>query len=134
MGWFGRKSAAPAGRAYLPAFLQGEEGSGGFARGYAAQLDEVYRRNPVGQRSVRLVAGMVAGLTIYAGDEHDEAVKLVTRDGLLDCRSTGSSRSRRTPSSRAMSARAMKAGSSRRRSAIRAMPSAALPCRAKSMT
>ena len=84
MGWFGRKSAAPAGRAYLPAFLQGEEGSGGFARGYAAQLDEVYRRNPVGQRSVRLVAGMVAGLIIYAGDEHDEAVKLVTRDGLLE--------------------------------------------------
>jgi HK97 family phage portal protein len=84
MGWFGRKSAAPAGRAYLPAFLQGDEGSGGFARGYSAQLDEVYRRNPVGQRCVRLVAGMVAGLPIYAGDEQDAAVKLVMREGLLE--------------------------------------------------
>ena len=54
MGWFGRKSAAPAGRAYLPAFLQGEEGSGGFARGYAAQLDEAgYKVVPTGQEAIR---------------------------------------------------------------------------------
>jgi HK97 family phage portal protein len=83
MGWFGRKSV-PAGRGFVPSFLLGEENEKGFVRGYSAQLDEVYRRNPVGQRCVRLVAGMVAGLPVYAGDEHDEAVKLVMRDGLLE--------------------------------------------------
>ena len=38
--------------------MQAEEG---FARSYSAQFEEVYRRNPVGQRAVRLVAGMLGG-------------------------------------------------------------------------
>jgi HK97 family phage portal protein len=63
--WFGRKSA-PAARVGVPWLQDGE--AGGFARGYEAQLDEVYRRNPVGLRAVRLVAEAVGGLTID-GDE-----------------------------------------------------------------
>ncbi|QNN65523.1 phage portal protein [Sphingomonas rhizophila] len=62
--WFGRKSA-PAARFAVP-WLQGRET--GFAAGYEAQLDEVYRRNPVGLRAVRLVADAVSGLAIV-GDE-----------------------------------------------------------------
>ena len=77
MGWFGRKSASAGARAFVPAWLQGEVASGGFARGYAAQYDEVYRNNPVGQRSVRLIAGMLGSLTI---DGPDEAVRLVNAD------------------------------------------------------
>ena len=81
--WFGRKSV-PEGRGFVPSFLRGDETSGGFAQGYAAQLDEVYRRNPVGQRSVRLISGMVGGLPIYASEGRDEVVALVTREGLLE--------------------------------------------------
>ena len=77
MGWFGRKSASAGGAAFVPAWLRQEAGSGEFARGYEARFDEVYRNNPVGQRSVRLVAGMVASLTI---DGPDEAVRLVKAD------------------------------------------------------
>ena len=62
--WFGRKSA-PAARGGVP-WLRGSET--GFARGYEAQLDEVYRRNPVGLRAVRLVADAVGGLGVL-GDE-----------------------------------------------------------------
>ena len=61
--WFGRKSAPEPVRAFVPAWL-GAGGSEGFARGYEAQFDEVYRNNPVGQRAVRLVAGMLGSLTI----------------------------------------------------------------------
>ncbi len=89
--WFGRKSA-PEGRGFVPSFLRGDETGVGFAQGYAAQLDEVYRRNPVGQRAVRLIAGMVGGLPVYAADPStgsgqagaDAAVALVTREGLLE--------------------------------------------------
>lgn len=81
--WFGRKSA-PEGRGFVPSFLRGEDAAVGFAQGYAAQLDEVYRRNPVGQRAVRLVAGMVGGLSVYAADGRDDMVALVTRAGLLE--------------------------------------------------
>ncbi len=81
--WFGRKSVA-AERGFVPSYLLGEESEKGFVRGYAAQLDEVFGRNPVGQRSVRLIAGMVGGLPIYAGAGHDALVKLATRAGLLE--------------------------------------------------
>ena len=77
--WFGRK-AAPDARALVPAWLQASE-SGGFARSYDLQFDEVFRRNPVGQRAVRLVAGMLGGLTI---DGEERAVELVKADGLLE--------------------------------------------------
>lgn len=79
-GWFGRKAAEPV-RPFVPAWLTGEGEAGGFARGYEAQLDEVYRRNPVGLRAVRLVAGAVGGLSLF-GDER--AVRLVKADGLLE--------------------------------------------------
>ncbi len=82
--WFGRKSAVPGVRAYAPDWLRGDEGGAGFARGYSAQYDEVFHTNPVGQRCVRLVAGMVGGLTIDATAGQEEAARLVMRDGLLE--------------------------------------------------
>jgi len=78
--WFGRKSV-PEGRGFVPSFLPGDEAGKGFARGYAAQYEEVFRTNPVGQRCVRLVAGMVEGLTI---DGDSEAVALIARGGLIE--------------------------------------------------
>jgi HK97 family phage portal protein len=81
--WFGRKSAPSDMRPFVPAWLTTAEAEEGFARSYDTQFDEVYRRNPVGQRAVRLVAGMLGGLTIDAvGD--NRAVELVGADGLLE--------------------------------------------------
>ena len=68
MGWFGRKSASAGAGPFVPVWLRGEARSGEFVRGYEARFDEVYRDNPVGQRSVRLVAGMMASLTIDGPD------------------------------------------------------------------
>ena len=80
--WFGRKSA-PERHPLVPPWLQGEAETAGFARGYEAQLDEVYRRNPVGLRAVRLVAGLVGGLPLFAeGDA--KAVELIKAGGLLE--------------------------------------------------
>ena len=62
--WFGRKAAEPV-RPFVPAWLTREAETGGFVRGYQAQLDEVYRRNSVGLRAVRLVAGLVGGLPLF---------------------------------------------------------------------
>ena len=74
--WFGRKSAPEPQRACLPAWL-GSAGGEGFARGYEAQFEEVYRNNPVGQRAVRLVSGMLGSLTLYAVEGDEAAAKLV---------------------------------------------------------
>ena len=79
--WFGRKSAPAEARPFVPAWLTNESAEEGFARSYQAQFDEVYRKNPVGQRSVRLVAGMLGALTV---DGDERAVALVTADGLLE--------------------------------------------------
>lgn len=79
--WFGRKSAAPDVRPFVPAWLQTDATGEGFARSYEAQFREVYQRNPVGQRSVRLVAGMLGSLTI---DGDQRALALVKADGLLE--------------------------------------------------
>ena len=82
MGWiFGRKSAVPDARPYTPAWLRNDAAEVGFARSYFAQYEEVFRNNPVGQRSVRLVAGMLGGLTL---DGDERAVALVQADGLLE--------------------------------------------------
>src|SRR4029079_2691493 len=62
--WFGRKSAPADARPFVPAWLQSDAAEEGFARSYQAQFEEVYRKNPVGQRAVRLVAGMLGSLTI----------------------------------------------------------------------
>ena len=65
----------------MPAWLTTAEAEEGFARSYDTQFDEVYRSNPVGQRAVRLVAGMLGALTI---DGDERAVALVHADGLLE--------------------------------------------------
>jgi HK97 family phage portal protein len=79
--WFGRKSAPADARPFVPAWLQSDAAEEGFARSYSAQFEEVYRKNPVGQRAVRLVAGMLGGLTI---DGDERAVALVTEGALLE--------------------------------------------------
>jgi HK97 family phage portal protein len=79
--WFGRKSAPADARPFVPAWLRNDSAEEGFARSYQARFREVYQENPVGQRSVRLVAGMLGSLTI---DGDSRAVALVKRDGLLE--------------------------------------------------
>ncbi|MCL6684290.1 hypothetical protein [Sphingomonas alba] len=69
-GWFGRKGAPDAvSCAYAPPPWLAGVHEEGFARGYEAQMREVYRTNPVGLRSVRLVAGALGGLVVEAADE-----------------------------------------------------------------
>jgi HK97 family phage portal protein len=75
--WFGRKSAPEPVRAFVPAWLAASSGEG-FARGYEAQFDEVYRNNPVGQRAVRLLSGLLGSLSIYSADGDEAAARLVT--------------------------------------------------------
>jgi hypothetical protein len=80
--WFGRKSAPADARPFVPAWLKDVSAEEeGFARSYSARVAEVYERNPVGQRSVRLVAGMLGSLTV---DGPGEAVALVKAEGLLE--------------------------------------------------
>jgi HK97 family phage portal protein len=81
--WFGRKAAPADVRPCVPAWLGGE-GRGGFARDYHAQFEEVFRRNPVGQRAVRLVAGMLGALPVYASEGDERAAGIVSADGLLE--------------------------------------------------
>jgi HK97 family phage portal protein len=84
--WFGRKSAPADVRPFVPAWLRNDAAEEGFARSYETQFDEVYRRNPVGQRAVRLVAGMLGGLTIDgpSTSSGQTAVVLVQASGLLE--------------------------------------------------
>ena len=82
--WFGRKSAPADVRPFVPGWLRPAEEDGGFARSYSQQFDEVYRRNPVGQRSVRLVAGMLGSLAIDVIEGDARAGELVRADGLLE--------------------------------------------------
>ena len=84
MSWlFGRKSAPDVVRPFVPAWLRtGEEE--GFARSYDVQFDEVYRKNPVGQRSVRLVAGMLGALPLFVAEGDEAAANLLQADGLLE--------------------------------------------------
>src|SRR4051812_45853098 len=79
--WFGRKSAPADARPFVPAWLQSDAAEVGFARSYSEQVEEVFRRNPVGQRAVRLVSGMLGALTI---DGDARAVALITAGGLLE--------------------------------------------------
>ena len=79
--WFGRKSAPADARPFVPAWLTSESNEEGFARSYQVQFEEVYRRNPVGQRAVRLIAGMLGSLVI---DGDERAVRLIKADGLLE--------------------------------------------------
>jgi len=81
--WFGRKAAPADARALVPAWLSASE-QVAFARGYEAQVDEVFRRNPVGQRAVRLVSGMLGALPIYVVEGDAWAAQIVGADGLLE--------------------------------------------------
>ncbi|HEU5067471.1 MAG TPA: phage portal protein [Sphingomicrobium sp.] len=88
--WFGRKSA-PETRPLVPAWLSRAGDEEGFAVSYSSQFDEIYRRNPVGQRAVRLLSGLLGSLPVYAAEgpstgsgQGDAAVKLVSADGLLE--------------------------------------------------
>lgn len=81
--WLGRKAAEPV-RPLVPVWLTGEAETGGFVRGYQAQLDEVYRRNPVGLRAVRLVSGLVGGLPLFVEEGSPEAIELIRSGGLLE--------------------------------------------------
>ena len=82
--WFGRKSAPADARPYVPSWsalgLTTACSEVGFAS-YETQFDEVFKRYPVGQRSVRLLSGMLASLTI---DGDERAVALIKADGLLE--------------------------------------------------
>ncbi|MEO6226001.1 MAG: phage portal protein [Sphingomicrobium sp.] len=82
--WFGRKSAPADARPFVPAWLTNVGEEEGFARSYSEQYDEVYRHNPVGQRAVRLIAGLVGALTIDAVEGSADAARLVRSDGLLE--------------------------------------------------
>lgn len=82
MGWFGRKSAAEAPRPALPLWLSGETES--VPRSYQARLAEIYVGNPVGQRAVRLVAGAVGALPVYAQEGRSQAAELAGRAGLME--------------------------------------------------
>ena len=81
MRWFGRKSADLA-----PLFLSlpGMDERNLFPTTNQAQLREVFLRNPVGQRAVRLVAGAVGSLKVYALEGDQEAADLLGRASLLE--------------------------------------------------
>lgn len=80
MRWFGRKSAD-----HPPAFLSYlDEPRNPFPTGYQSQLREVFLANPVGQRSVRLVAGALASLKVYALEGEPKVAALLDRASLLE--------------------------------------------------
>lgn len=81
MGWFGRKSAD-----LPPPFLPFafEEDRNPFPTGPQAQLNEVFVKNPVGQRAVRLVAGAVGSLKVYSIEGDEKAAGLLGRCSLLE--------------------------------------------------
>jgi HK97 family phage portal protein len=86
--WFGRKSAPADARPYVPGWavsgLHNDAAEEGFACSYQGRYREVFERNPVGQRAVRLVSGMLAALTIDAIEGDAKAVALIQADGLLE--------------------------------------------------
>ncbi|NJC06942.1 HK97 family phage portal protein [Sphingomonas kaistensis] len=81
MRWFGRKSADVP-----PLFLSypGPSERNLFPSGYQAQLKEVFLGNPVGQRAVRMVAGAVGALKVYALEGDNAAASLIGRASLLE--------------------------------------------------
>ena len=55
-----------------------------FPTGYQAQLKEVFLGNPVGHRAVRMVAGAVGALKVYAVEGNADAAALIGRASLLE--------------------------------------------------
>lgn len=81
MRWFGRKSAdVPP--MFLSYAMPSERSL--FPSGYQAQLKEVFLGNPVGQRAVRMVAGAVGALKVYAVEGDADAAALIGRASLLE--------------------------------------------------
>ena len=81
MRWFGRKSAdVPP--TFLSYVMPNERSL--FPSGYQAQVKEVFLGNPVGQRAVRMVAGAVGALKIYAVEGNADAATLIGRSSLLE--------------------------------------------------
>ncbi|MFN2473485.1 MAG: phage portal protein [Sphingomicrobium sp.] len=92
MGLFWKKSAeAPAGLPCAPGVPEWLRANGGgeFVRGYEAQVDEVFRTNPIGQRSVRLVSSGVGALPVYSTARNEAAAKLVRAEGVLEAIAAG---------------------------------------------
>lgn len=90
--WFSRKSAvAPAGLGRapgVPEWLQ-PAGGGGLPHSYEGRVAEVFRTNPVGQRSVRLVSSGVGALPIYSLTKNDAMARLVRAEGVLETIAAG---------------------------------------------
>lgn len=83
MGWFGRKSSpGPVLPSFLPAAGQGAGDQ--LPRSYSTRLNEVFLGNPVGQRSVRLVAGTVGALPIDQVDGDEQGLVAAIRPRLLE--------------------------------------------------
>ena len=93
MNWFSRKSAsgpAPLARAPgVPEWLRAQGGAGEFARGYEARVEEVFRTNPIGQRSVRLVSSAVGALPVYTLAKSALAERMVGAEGVLETIAAG---------------------------------------------
>lgn len=81
MRWFGRKSAD------LPPIIftyPGSDERNPFPSSVQARLREVFLYNPVGQRALRLVAGAVGSLKVYALEGDEAAAALLGRASLLE--------------------------------------------------
>jgi HK97 family phage portal protein len=64
--------------------LAGHGGTGRICARLSGAIEEVFRRNPVGQRAVRLVAGMLGALPVYTVEGDERAAAIVSADGLLE--------------------------------------------------
>ena len=88
--WFSRKSAVGpmAVSNGVPDWLHAN-GAGEVPRSYEGMVREVFERNPVGQRAVRLVASGVGALPVYSVTHNEAAVRLVKADGVLETIAAG---------------------------------------------
>jgi len=86
--WFQKKSAAPAVGLGVPEWLRGEARSG-LPSSYEGMVGEVFRTNPVGQRSVRLVSSCVAAMPVYSVTRNEAAAALVMADGVMEAITAG---------------------------------------------
>lgn len=87
-----KKSAeAPAGLARAPGVPEWLRANAeeGFVRSYAAQVEEVFRSNPIGQRAVRLVSGSLAALPIDSLTGNEAGRRLVQAEGVLEAIAAG---------------------------------------------
>ena len=87
--WFSRKSAAaPMAGFGVPEWLRANAEEG-LPRSYEAMVREVFEINPVGQRSVRLVASGVGAVPIYSVSRNEQAARMVMADGVMETITAG---------------------------------------------